>query len=215
MVTIETRKRIVSVVALLTMIVLFSGVLGRTTGPLQAFDLMSLLGEFGTIVEDMNFKGKGGAGARDGFLFTLTIIPSTMLALGIAEVCQHFGALDAARRLLTPFFRPIYGLPGDVGIAFASAFTSSDVGSAMTKRLYDDKLISDDQRTVFVAYQYAGSAPINNTFGAGSPLLPVSVIPAGGIILIIFITKTIGANLVRLFIALERRRKTSVSKAIN
>lgn len=204
------KKGIVSIISLLVMLILFSGIFGKNPGPLRAFDLMNLVGEFGTIVEDITFKGQGGTGARDGFLFTLTLIPTTMLALGISEVCQHFGALDAARKLLTPLFKPLFGLPGDVGIAFASAFTSSDVGSVMTKELYEDGVITDDQRTVFVAYQYAGSAPITNTFGTGAPLLPITIIPVGGIILIIFITKIIGANLVRLLIALEKRRGANV-----
>ena len=33
----------------------------------------------------------------------------------------------------------------------------------MTKNLYEEGMMNDDERTIFAAYQYAGSAVINNT----------------------------------------------------
>ena len=67
--------------------------------------------------------------------------------------------------------------------------------------------MTDDERTIFVAYQYAGSACVANTFGTGGPLLPISVLPVGVIILLIFIVKVIGANLVRFYLKWEARKK--------
>lgn len=205
----EEKLTFKGIASLIILIVLFSGIFGNASGPIKAFDLMTLVGDFGKIGNLDNFYGKGGKGAKDGFLFALTLIPTVMLALGIAAVCEHYGALNAARLLLTPFFRPLLGLPGVVGVAFSSSFMSSDVASAMTRQLYENNQITDDERTIFVAYQYAGSAPITNTFGTGGPLLPITVIPVGGIILLILVAKVIGANLVRLYLSLEKRRSAS------
>ena len=43
----------------------------------------------------------------------------------------------------------------------------------MTRELYEDGEITDDERTIFVAYQYAGSACINNTITGGAPLVAI------------------------------------------
>lgn len=44
----------------------------------------------------------------------------------------------------------------------------------MTRDLYEEGSITDDERTIFVAYQYAGSACINNTITGGAPLVAIS-----------------------------------------
>ena len=54
---------------------MFSGVFENAEGPLKALDLSNLIGEFGTIGEGGNFREQEGLG-RDGFLFTLTLIPT-------------------------------------------------------------------------------------------------------------------------------------------
>ncbi len=51
------------------------------------------------------FVGAGGVSARAGFLFALSLIPSIMLAIGIVNVLQHYGALSAAQKLMTPLFK--------------------------------------------------------------------------------------------------------------
>ena len=70
-------------VALIILVIAFSGVLQKNPGPLAALDFANLNGQFGTIYENINFKGAGGVGAREGFAFTLTLIPTVMLALGL------------------------------------------------------------------------------------------------------------------------------------
>ena len=70
----------------------------------------------------------------------------------------------------------------------------------MTKGLVEDKMMTDDERTICVAYQYAGSAVVTNTFGTGAALLPISVLPVGVIIALIFVVKVLGANLVRFYL---------------
>ncbi len=187
---------------------------GVDFGFLKLFDFSTLVGTFGqtgtvqsgTKVVKTIFQGTGGIGAREGFLFTLTLFPTVMLALGLIQACEALGALRAAEKLFRPFLRPVMGIPGVAGLAFVSSFTSSDVGAVMTKGLVEEGMMSDDERTIFVSYQYAGSATVTNTFSTGAPLIPISLIPVGGIIGLIFIVKVIGSILVRMYIKFYRKR---------
>lgn len=96
-------KSSVKYLALLLIILFFSGVFQNGPEFLRAFDYNTLLGKFGTIGDtNSNFVGKGDISVRQGFLFALSIIPGIMLALGAVSVAAYFGALDAARVLLTP-----------------------------------------------------------------------------------------------------------------
>ena len=188
--------------SLLFIIVCFSGVFAHQDNFLRAFDFTALLGEFGhTDGAKVALQGAGGSGAREAFIVALTMVPTTMVAQGLIEVCQHLGAITAAGKLFQPFFRFLMGVPGVVGLAFVSSFTSSDVAAFI-----DEKLITDDHRTIFAAYQYAGSATINNTIGSGAALLPISLLPVGIIIALIIVVKFIGANFVRLYLVWHHRR---------
>jgi nucleoside recognition membrane protein YjiH len=163
--------------SLAILVISLSGALGKVDGPWRALDFMVLTGNFGAVAKGVIFTGKGGTGAREGFMFALTLIPTIMFALGAIQVAESYGALRAAEIIFRPILRPFLGIPGVSGLAFVSSFTSSDVGAVMTKGLVEDKMMTDDERTIFVSYQYAGSAPIANTFGTGGPLLPISVLP--------------------------------------
>jgi len=186
--------------SLIFLIVSFSGIFMKSEAPWKALDFQVMVGKFGLIAPGVNFMGQGGTGAQQGFLFALTLIPTVMLALGLIQVAESMGALSAANKLFRPLLRPLMGIPGTAGIAFISSITSSDAGAVMTKDLYENGHITDDERTIFVSYQYAGSAPVTNTVGTGAPLLPISVLPLGVVILIIIVVKIIGANLVRLYL---------------
>lgn len=193
-------------IALFVLMILLSGVLKDNQGPLAALDFNNLLGKFGVISEGLNFTGEGGLGAREGFLIALTLIPSVMLCGGMIQVAEHLGAMDAAGTFFKPLLKPLLGIPGECGLAFISSFTGSDVAAVLTKDLYDDGYITDDERTVFVAYQYAASAPINNTINAGAPLAAISALAFGPVFVIQIICKIVGANIVRLVIALSNKK---------
>ena len=125
------------------------------------------------------------------------------------------GALRAAEKVFRPILKPFMGIPGATGLALVSSFTSSDVGAVMTKGLVEDKMMTDDERTIFVAYQYAGSAVVINTFGTGAALLPISVLPVGVIIGLIFVVKVLGANLVRIYLKWHAARTGATGGAAN
>ena len=193
----------------------FSGVFAKATGPWRALDFQVLTGQFGQVVKGVFFTGKGGVGAREGFMFALTLFPTLMFALDCINVAESMGALRAAEKLFRPVLKPFMGIPGASGLAFVSSFTSSDVGAVMTKGLAEEKMMTDDERTIFVAYQYAGSAVVTNTFGTGAALLPISVLPVGIIIGIIFIVKVIGANIVRFYLKWHATKNRNQGGAVN
>lgn len=200
--------------SLIILIISFSGIFTKSDTVLRALDFQVLTGEFGLVAKGIIFTGKGGVGAREGFMFALTLFPTLMFALGCIQVAESMGALIAAEKVFRPILKPFMGIPGATGLAFVSSFTSSDVGAVMTKGLVEDKLVTDDERTIFVAYQYAGSAVVTNTFGTGAALLPISVLPVGVIIGLIFVVKVLGANIVRFYLKWQSR-KNPVTGGLN
>ena len=82
--TVQNEKEKIKVspqgwLALVIMLCMFSGFFANMEGPLQflrVLDLNTLIGSFGTIGDTgANFMGSGGAGARDGFMFALSLAP--------------------------------------------------------------------------------------------------------------------------------------------
>ncbi|GAL07538.1 hypothetical protein JCM19237_1478 [Photobacterium aphoticum] len=138
-----------SYIALAFAVIFFSGAL-QSNQWYGVFDFTTLNGSFGSLVHSVNetadgvqtastsMRGKGGSGARDGFMFALTLIPTVMFALGMINVLEHYGALDAARKLLTPLLRPLMGIPGSTGLALIASLQSTDAGAAMTRQLKDE-----------------------------------------------------------------------------
>jgi nucleoside recognition membrane protein YjiH len=192
--------------SLTVLIMVLSGVFTKSSGPLAALDFTNLCGQFGNVFEKVNFIGKGGTGARDGFMAGLNLLPPVMLFCGLLGVFEEWGAFDACRVLFKPLLRPLLGLPGTTGIAFISSFTGSDVAAVMTKDLYENNEITDDERTIFVAYQYAASAVINNTISGGAPMLAISPVSFGVVFAVEFICKIIGANIIRVVLAFNRKK---------
>lgn len=114
-------------------ILFFAGVFATVQGAewLKAFDYSTLIGKFGTMKDPAKatFVGMGGVSARGGFIFALSLIPSVMLAIGVVDVLDHYGALSAAQKLMTPLFKPLMDVPGLVGLALITDLQSTDAGA--------------------------------------------------------------------------------------
>ena len=84
----ETKKQTntiqvgwIGYVAFFAAILLFSGIFSSSEGPWKVLDFNVLNGSFGKIQgasSSFTFRGANGTGARDGFLFALTLIPTVM-----------------------------------------------------------------------------------------------------------------------------------------
>lgn len=186
--------------ALVFAILFFAGLFASVEGMgwLRAFDFSTLIGKFGTMTSDKaTFVGAGGLSARGGFLFALSLIPSVMLAVGCVEVLSHYGALSAAQKLMTPLLKPIMDVPGLVGLTLITDMQSTDAGAAMTKELYDLKLVTKREHIIIAAWQYSGAGMINNYFAIAGALFGFMLVPIAVPLVIIFVFKFIGAVLCR------------------
>lgn len=201
--------------ALTLLIVILSGIFRTSETPLRVLDFTNLSGQFGLIGETgANFLGTGGSGAKDGFMVGLNLLPAIMLFCGLLGVFEQLGAFKACEVLFRPVLRPLLGVPGKAGVAFISSFTGSDVAAVLTRDLVESEDMTDDERTIFVAYQYAGSACINNTITGGAPLLLISPLALGPIILVQVVCKLVGANLVRLFLHYHAKKVERLSEEV-
>ncbi|GHA38161.1 nucleoside recognition domain-containing protein [Photobacterium aphoticum] len=208
-----------SYIALAFAIIFFSGAL-QSNQWYGVFDFTTLNGSFGSLVHSVNetadgvqtastsMRGKGGSGARDGFMFALTLIPTVMFALGMINVLEHYGALDAARKLLTPLLRPLMGIPGSTGLALIASLQSTDAGAAMTRQLKDEGHLTKREADVFTMFQFSAGATIVNFFSSGAVLFTLSNMdgtPAvtssiGLAVIVMFAFKFVGANLFRVYL---------------
>ncbi|HKN05337.1 MAG TPA: nucleoside recognition domain-containing protein [Buttiauxella sp.] len=215
-------------IALLFAMVFFSGLLGGKEW-YGVFDFTTLNGAFGKVVTDVNlsgdavdaaksaFRGKGGHGAMDGFLFAFGLIPAVMFALGMINVLEHYGALNAARKLLTPLLRPLLGIPGSTGLALIGSLQSTDVGASLTRVLADEGQITDKEKTIFTMFQFSAGAMITNFFSSGAVLFTLvaidgtSAVPAsiGLCVAVMFIMKIVGANVMRLILNVSERKQSA------
>lgn len=193
-------------------ILMFSGLFQHSENILGILDYSVLLGQFGKIAEGSaaGFRGSGGIGAREGFVFAFTALPAVGLAIGLIAVIEGQRGLDAAQKLLSPLLRPLMGIPGWCGLALIGSLQNTDTGSAMTGQLYTDGLIDEEELAVFSAFLFSGSAIIAMHFGtaillftfmeeAVSPIIPFLVMIVG---------KVFGANLMRLYLKFKKRRRT-------
>lgn len=188
-------------IALAIAIILFSGVFYKMPEAqkwLGAFDFTTLIGKFGTIAGSKNnFTGAAGVSARAGFLFSLSLFPGVMLAMGLIEVLAHYGALRAAQVILTPLLKPILGVPGYTGLALITDLQSTDGGAALTRALYDEKRIDRKQLTTICAWQYAGAGCISNYYSTVSGLFAMFTCPVWIPVIIILSLKFCGGALIR------------------
>ncbi len=197
-------------IALVFAVVFFSGLLASQKGWITAFDFNALAGKFGVMKDaaKATFQGQGGFGARDGFMFGFGLLPSVMLALGMVEIVDHLGGLKAAEKLLTPILRPLLGIPGVAGLAMVTSFQSTDAGAGMTRMLRETGCITENEKTVFCAFQFSAGGTVTNYLASGAALFSFVTVPIVLPLVLIFVLKIFGANLVRIY--LNRFEKESV-----
>ena len=230
----QTRKvTIGSYFALAFAVVFFSGLL-QSNEWYGVFDFTTLNGSFGSVVYSVNetadgiqaattsMRGKGGSGARDGFLFALTLIPTVMFALGMINVLEHYGALDAARKLLTPLLRPLMNIPGNTGLALIASLQSTDAGAAMTRQLKDEGNLTKREADIFTMFQFSAGAAIVNFFSSGAVLFTLTLMDGslavassiGLAVAVMFVFKFVGANLFRVYLNITEGKEDKTGNAL-
>ena len=213
-------------ISLVFAIIFFSGICASKQW-WGVFDFTTLNGNFGTLVSSVtekadvisttmaNFRGKGGSGAIDGFMFAIGLIPAVMFALAMVTVFEHYGALRAARNLLTPILRPLIGVPGSATLALIASWQSTDGGAALTRQLRDAGELDDVETLNFAAFQLTADATITNFMGSGAVLFTLTVpgsdalaVPTSlGVCLgVMLIGKVFAANVMRL-LQIRKSRK--------
>ena len=201
------KVRISGYIALVLAIIFFSGLLKDAENFLKVFDFTNVLGSFGklgTISDDAgklasNFRGTGGTGVRDGWLFALTLTPAVMLALGVVKIVEDLDGLKAAQKLMTPLLRPLMGIPGICGLALVASLQSTDTGGAMTKELYDNGSINDKERLIFCSFQLTAGALLTNYLSSGAALFAFLDVPIIVPLIVVIVFKLISTNIVRIY----------------
>lgn len=192
--------------ALVLTILFFSGAFSDAPGFLRCLDFSLLSGSFGKIAEEFTFLGKGGDGARYGFLFALSLVPGIMLALSVVEAAERMDALRAGQKLLTPLMRPLLGLPGAAALALISSLQSSDAGAAMTRSLSEQGLITEKEKTLFAAFQFCSASSVTVYLSMGVALFPFLSVPHLLPLGVILFYKVAGTGFMRLYLrAVEKK----------
>jgi spore maturation protein SpmB len=207
-------------ISLFLIVLFFSGFMKSFDNWLSFFDYTTLSGKFGAIGEVSSFQGSGGDGAKQGFLFAFSLIPGIMLAIGSVAVAEHFGAIKASQKLLTPLLEPLLGIPGSAGLAMITSLQSTDASAAMAKVLKDNGSLDENQATVFASWMYSSDAIITNFIGTGaalwaltnadgSPAIKISImIP----FVLQLILKFFGANIVRFYLKGKNKTDGNIRK---
>lgn len=216
----EKKVGIGGYISLFTAIVFFSGLL-QSDQWWGVLDFTTMNGAFGNILGGGSFRGTGGSGARDGFLFALSLVPTCMFALGMVRIFEHFGALEAARKLLTPVLRGLMGIPGVCGLTMIASLQNTDTAASMTKLLHEKGELNNKEMHIFTAFQFACGASIVNFMGSGAVLLTLInadgslAVPSsiGMIMGVIFFCKIFGANVIRLYLNYLERKGSFKSEA--
>ncbi len=113
-------------------IIFFSGVFSGSEGWWRVFDFTVLNGSFGHVTGTQTFRGAGGTGAKDGFLFALELAPSVILSLGIIAITDGLGGLRAAQQLMTPILKPLLGIPGICSLALIANLQNTDAAPTIS-----------------------------------------------------------------------------------
>lgn len=195
-------------IVLILTILFFSGIFSSAEGPIKALDFTNISGSFGSlgeIAEDAgslaaDFRGTGGSGAKDAWLFALTLIPAVMLALGVVKVVEHLDGLRAAQKLLTPLLMPLMGIPGICGLTLIASLQSTDAGASMTAELAQEGMIDEKQKTIFACFQFSAGATLTNYLSSCAALFPFLSVPIIIPLVVVFAFKIFGANVTRVYL---------------
>ncbi|RNC66808.1 nucleoside recognition domain-containing protein [Proteiniphilum sp. X52] len=204
----ESGVRKTGVISLILALLFFSGIFKNAPMPLSAFDFTNILGTFGELgyVSDdhgllaKDFRGTNGVGVRDGFLFSLSLIPAIIFALGLIKIVEDAEGLKVAQKLLTPLLRPLLGLPGICGLSLMVSLQSVDAGAALTKELHDNGQINNNERLIYTGFQFSGGGLITNYFSSGAALFPFLHIPLIIPLLIVLLFKFLAGNIIRILL---------------
>ncbi|MCL2602605.1 MAG: hypothetical protein FWD91_07310 [Treponema sp.] len=213
----SVKRLIIGSISLIFIVLFFSGLFAPggplgvgATSPLRVLDFGTILGAFGRMgnLADpsygsvaANFQGVGGSGARNGFMFALTLFPTIILAIGCVKVVEYLGGLEVAELLMRPLLKPLMGIPGTSGIPMIASLQSTDAGASLTKQMKDSKTLTKKETLIFTAFQFAAGAPIGNYFASGAALFPFLGPTAIGVPFgMILIFKVVAANLMRLYL---------------
>ncbi len=220
-------------ISLALAILFFSGVCASASHWWGICDYMTLMGKAGRVVTGVvettdglatttgSFRGAGGTGALDGFMFGISsILPGVMLVMGMINIFEYYGALRAARQLLTPLMRFLIGVRGSAALALIACLQSTDGGAAMTRKLKDEGELTEVEVNNFATFQMVASAPITNFVTTGAAFFaltaangePAMLTSIGFGLVVLLVAKVLGANLMRL-IQLRASRTVNVRES--
>ena len=114
-------------------------------------------------------------------------------------VIDGLGGLKAAQKLMNPLLKPLLGVPGVSALANIANMQSTDAAAGMVKELVDEGKLTDKERSVIITYQTSGSAFVTNYFSSGAAAFSILLAPIIVPLLVIFVFKIVGANLMRLY----------------
>lgn len=189
-------------------LLIFSGLFTGVKGPLGSLDFVTLLGEFGlSDGSRISFQGVGASGAKQGFMFALEVFPAVVLALGLVSIIEGQGGLWAAEKLLSPILKFILGIPGLCGLAIITSFQLTDVAAVQVRKLREQKLITANELVLITTYLFSAAHTVSMYFAVGLILFPYypPQMPLSLPLLVVFLSKIIGTNLMRLYLQLESR----------
>ncbi len=92
--------------------------------------------------------------ASSGFrLWFSIIVPALLPFFILAELLVNLGVPRILGALLEPLMRPLFNLPGCSSLVVVMGFTSGfPVGAILSKRLYEEKMLSGDEMSRLVSF---------------------------------------------------------------
>lgn len=93
------------------------------------------------------------AAAAGLHLWAMVIVPALLPFFIVAELLVNMGLVRFLGVLLEPVMQPLFRLPGCSSLVVAMGFTSGfPVGALLTRRLYDDNLLSANEAERLVSF---------------------------------------------------------------